>query len=66
MIALFRSFLRLSGLLDPCIGLGFFNCLAVLLAMLLVYRRVPGWVVAVSLIYPAFYATLSILIDPQR
>jgi phosphatidylcholine synthase len=40
--------------------------LAVLLGMLLVYRRVPGWVVAVSLIYPAFYATLSILIDPQR
>jgi phosphatidylcholine synthase len=40
--------------------------LAVLLAMLLVYRRVPGWVVAVSLIYPAFYAALSILIDPRR
>ena len=34
--------------------------LAVLLGMLLVYRRVPAWVVAVSLIYPAFYATLSI------
>jgi hypothetical protein len=40
--------------------------LALLLAMLVVYRRVPGWVVALSLIYPAFYATLSILIDPQR
>jgi hypothetical protein len=40
--------------------------LAVLLGMLLVYRRVPGWVVGVSLIYPAFYATLSILIDPRR
>ncbi|HKU72057.1 MAG TPA: hypothetical protein VJQ51_14580 [Burkholderiales bacterium] len=40
--------------------------LAVLLAMLLVYRQVPGWVVGVSLIYPVFYATLSILIDPQR
>ena len=40
--------------------------LALLLGMLLVYRRVPGWVVAVSLIYPAFYATLSILIDPRR
>ena len=40
--------------------------LAVLLAMLLVYRSVPAWVVAVSLIYPAFYATLSILIDPER
>jgi phosphatidylcholine synthase len=40
--------------------------LAVLLGMLLVYRRVPAWVVAVSLIYPAFYATLSILIDPER
>ncbi len=40
--------------------------LAMLLGMLLVYRRVPGWVVGVSLIYPAFYATLSILIDPQR
>jgi phosphatidylcholine synthase len=40
--------------------------LAVLLGMLLVYRRVPGWVVGMSLIYPAFYATLSILLDPQR
>jgi phosphatidylcholine synthase len=40
--------------------------LAVLLGMLLVYRRVPGWVIGVSLIYPAFYATLSILIDPRR
>jgi phosphatidylcholine synthase len=40
--------------------------LAVLLAMLSVYREVPGWVVGVSLIYPAFYATLSILIDPRR
>jgi phosphatidylcholine synthase len=40
--------------------------LAMLLGMLLVYRRVPGWVVGVSLIYPAFYATLSILIDPRR
>lgn len=40
--------------------------LAVLLGMLFVYRSVPGWLVAVSLIYPAFYATLSILIDPQR
>jgi phosphatidylcholine synthase len=40
--------------------------LALLLGMLLVYRQVPGWVVAVSLIYPAFYAALSILIDPQR
>jgi phosphatidylcholine synthase len=39
--------------------------LAVLLGMLLVYRRVPGWVVGVSLIYPAFYATLSILLDPS-
>ena len=40
--------------------------LAVLLAMLLVYRRAPGWLVGVSLIYPAFYVTLSILLDPQR
>jgi phosphatidylcholine synthase len=40
--------------------------LAVLLGMLVVYRRVPGWLVWVSLIYPAFYATLSILLDPQR
>ena len=40
--------------------------LALLLGMLLVYRSVPGWVVAVSLIYPAFYAALSILIDPRR
>jgi hypothetical protein len=27
---------------------------------------VPAWAVAVSLIYPAFYAALAILIDPQR
>jgi len=40
--------------------------LAVLLGMLLVYRRVPGWVVGMSLIYPVFYAALSILIDPER
>ena len=40
--------------------------LALLLGMLLVYRRVPGWVVVLSLVYPAFYATLSILIDPRR
>jgi phosphatidylcholine synthase len=39
---------------------------AVLLGMLLVYRGVPGWAVAVSLIYPAFYAALSILLDPRR
>jgi len=38
--------------------------LALLLAMLFVYREVPGWVVGVSLLYPAFYAVLSILIDP--
>ena len=40
--------------------------LVVLLAMLPVYREVPGWLVGVSLIYPVFYATLSILLDPQR
>jgi phosphatidylcholine synthase len=40
--------------------------LALLLGMLLVYRRVPGWVVGVSLIYPAFYVALSILIDPKH
>jgi phosphatidylcholine synthase len=40
--------------------------LAVLLGMLFVYRSVPGWLVAVSLIYPAFYAALSIMIDPRR
>ena len=40
--------------------------LALLLGMLLVYRRIPAWVVGVSLIYPAFYAALSIWIDPQR
>lgn len=26
----------------------------------------PAWLVAVLLVYPAFYATLSVLIDPQR
>ena len=40
--------------------------LAMLLGMLLIYSRVPGWVVGVSLIYPAYYATLSILLDPHR
>jgi len=40
--------------------------LVVLLAMLSIYREVPAWLVALSLIYPAFYATLSLLIDPQR
>jgi phosphatidylcholine synthase len=40
--------------------------LVMLLAMLVVYQRVPGWVVALSLVYPVFYATLSILLDPQR
>jgi phosphatidylcholine synthase len=46
--------------------LGAVAWLAVLLGMLLVYPRVPGWVVAMSLVYPAFYAALSILIDPER
>ena len=46
--------------------LGALAWLALLLGMLLIYRRVPAWVVAVSLIYPVFYATLSIVIDPQR
>jgi len=40
--------------------------LAMLLGMLLVYRAVPGWIVGLSLLYPAFYAVLSILIDPER
>ena len=39
---------------------------AVLLALRFVYREAPGWLIAVSLIYPAFYAVLSIAIDPQR
>jgi len=39
--------------------------LAILLGMLPIYRHVPAWLVAVSLVYPAFYATLSVLIDPQ-
>jgi len=40
--------------------------LALLLGMLLVYRRVPAWLVGVSLIYPAFYAALSIVLDRRR
>jgi phosphatidylcholine synthase len=40
--------------------------LALMLGMLLIYRSVPAWVVAVSLVYPAFYVTLSIVLDPQR
>ena len=39
---------------------------ATMLAMLPVYRRVPGWVADVSLIYPEFCVILSILLDPQR
>src|SRR5688500_3407743 len=46
--------------------LGAVAWLAVLLGMLLVYRRAPGWVVGVSLIYPAFYVTPSVLVAPQR
>ena len=46
--------------------LGAFAWLAVLVAMLVVYRGVPNWAVAVSLIYPLFYAALSISLDPQR
>jgi phosphatidylcholine synthase len=46
--------------------LGALAWLAILLAMLPDYPRVPAWVVGVSLIYPAFYVTLSVLIDPQR
>lgn len=38
----------------------------ILIGMLFVYRQAPGWVVALSLVYPAFYVILSILIDPQR
>lgn len=40
--------------------------LAMMLGMVFVYRQVPGWVVWVSLIYPAFYVALSIVLDPQR
>jgi phosphatidylcholine synthase len=39
--------------------------LAMILAMLPFYRRVPGWVVGLSLIYPVFYAALSIVLDPH-
>jgi phosphatidylcholine synthase len=46
--------------------LGAVAWLAMLLGMLILYRGVPGWVLGVSLIYPAFYIALSILIDPQR
>jgi phosphatidylcholine synthase len=46
--------------------LGAVAWLVVLLGMLLFYRGTPGWAVGVSLIYPAFYVTLSILLDPQQ
>jgi hypothetical protein len=46
--------------------LGAVAWLVVLLGMLLFYRGMPGWAVGVSLIYPAFYVTLSILLDPQQ
>ena len=29
-------------------------------------REVPGWVITVSAIYPAFYIALSIGLDPRR
>jgi hypothetical protein len=48
------------------VRLGAAAWVAVLLGMLVIYRRVPGWVIGVSLIYPALYVTLSILIDPKR
>ena len=38
--------------------------LAVLLAVLIVYASAPGWLVLLSLIYPAFYAGLSLWLDP--
>ena len=40
--------------------------LVMMLGMLFVYRQAPAWVVWVSLVYPAFYVTLSIVLDPQR
>ena len=39
---------------------------ACLLAMLPRYPDVPGWLLALSLVYPAFYALLSLLVDPRR
>jgi phosphatidylcholine synthase len=50
----------------PWVMLGAAAWLFVLLGMLPVYREVPGWLLGVSLIYPVFYAVLSILLDPQR
>jgi phosphatidylcholine synthase len=43
--------------------LGAVAWLAILLAMLPVYRQAPGWAVGVSLVYPVFYVVLSIAID---
>ncbi|HEX7241744.1 MAG TPA: hypothetical protein VF263_15800 [Longimicrobiaceae bacterium] len=39
---------------------------ACLVAMLPRYPDVPGWLLALSLVYPAFYALLSLLVDPRR
>jgi phosphatidylcholine synthase len=39
---------------------------AVLFVMLASYPRVPGWLIGVSLIYPAFYTVLSIWLDRAR
>ena len=38
--------------------------LATLLALVIVYRAAPGWLVLLSLVYPAFYAGLSLHLDP--
>ena len=50
----------------PAVLLGAAAWLVILLAMLPVYPQAPAWLVALSLVYPAFYVTLSIWIDPQR
>ena len=39
---------------------------AILLAMLVSYPRAPGWLIALSLVYPAFYTVLSVWLDRVR
>ena len=39
---------------------------AILCVMLARYPHAPGWLIAVSLIYPAFYTVLSFALDPAR
>jgi phosphatidylcholine synthase len=46
--------------------LGAFAWVAILVAMLIDYPNAPGWLIVVSLVYPAFYTVLSFALDSRR